>query len=265
MKRAESIAAWITTVIFLQTLFFKFTGAAESKFIFETLGVEPWGRIVSGLAELIAAVLFIIPRTRLYGGLLGMGIMSGAIASHFLFLGISIMDDGGLLFALAITSFLSSAFVVYHRKNELPFKAFGLAVVLLFPFVSHGRVAPNVEDKIGVHGYDPVSYITENKALEGKKELQFSHEGVFYRFSSLKNLELFKISPTKFVPEYAGWCAFAMAEGELVDIDPKTFKVINGKTHLFYNGIWGNTLSKWSKDEAVLKTTADKQWSKLSR
>lgn len=107
MKRAESIAAWITTVIFLQTLFFKFTGAPESKFIFETLGVEPWGRILSGVAELVAAVLLIIPRTRLYGGLMGMGIMSGAIAS-----------------------FLSSAFVVYLRKNELPLKAFGLAVIL---------------------------------------------------------------------------------------------------------------------------------------
>ncbi|MES2526603.1 MAG: YHS domain-containing (seleno)protein [Bdellovibrionota bacterium] len=265
MKRAESIAAWFIAVIFLQTLYFKFTGAPESKYIFETLGAEPVGRIGSGVAELIAAILLIIPRTRLYGALMGMGIMTGAIASHILFLGISIQGDGGLLFSMAVASFLASAFVVYLRRRELPLKAIGLATMILLPFVVQAKVAPNAEDKIAVHGYDPVAYVAKNTALEGKKDFEFNYQGIAYRFSGKENLELFKANPEKYVPAYGGWCAYAMAEGEQVDIDPKSFKVINGKTYLFYNGIWGDTLKKWNKNETSLKLDADKQWEKLSR
>ncbi len=263
MKRAESIAAWFTAVIFLQTLYFKFTGAPESKYIFETLGAEPAGRIGSGVAELIAAVLLIIPRTRLYGALMGMGIMTGAILSHVAFLGIEIQGDGGLLFSMAVASFLACCLVVFMRRNELPLKKFGLAVLILMPLAGEAKILPNTEDKIGVHGYDPVSYLAESSAREGKKEFQSNHDGVTYYFSSKKNLDLFKATPEKYAPAYGGWCAYAMAEGEQVDIDPKTFKVINGKTYLFYNGIWGDTLKKWNKDETGLKSSADKQWEKL--
>jgi putative oxidoreductase len=106
--------------ILLQTLFFKFTGAAESVYIFETLGAEPWGRLGSGVAELAAAGLLLLPSTVALGALLSLGVMGGAIASHLTVLGIEIMGDGGLLFALAIIVFACSAAVLLAFADELP-------------------------------------------------------------------------------------------------------------------------------------------------
>src|SRR5512139_3690051 len=88
--------------ILLQTLYFKFTGAEESVYIFSTLGAEPWGRLASGVMELITAGLLLTPGTAPIGGLLALGVMSGAILSHLTVLGIEIRGDGGLLFALAM-------------------------------------------------------------------------------------------------------------------------------------------------------------------
>jgi hypothetical protein len=106
--------------ILLQTLFFKFTGAEESVYIFSTLGAEPWGRIGSGVVELIAAALLLYPATAVYGALLAMGVMAGAIISHLLFLGIAVRGDGGLLFGLAIVVCAASAVVLYLRRTQLP-------------------------------------------------------------------------------------------------------------------------------------------------
>lgn len=104
------ILLWIVriavAVIFLQTLFFKFTGAPESIYIFETMGIEPWGRYASGVAELIAAILLLIPKTTKWGALLGLGVIVGAIFSHLTKLGIEVQGDGGLLFGLAIAVFI---------------------------------------------------------------------------------------------------------------------------------------------------------------
>src|SRR6187399_1778250 len=93
-------------VILLQTLYFKFTGAEESVYIFTKVGLEPWGRYVSGVVELFAAILLLFPRTVAFGGSLAAGVMLGAIGSHLTKLGIAVKDDGGLLFALAITVFI---------------------------------------------------------------------------------------------------------------------------------------------------------------
>ena len=109
--------------ILLQTLFFKFTGADESVYIFTTLGVEPWGRIGSGVVELAAAVLLLVPATAPLGALLTMGLMAGAIGSHLTILGIEVRDDGGLLFGLALTAFAGSAAVVLLRRAQLPLLA----------------------------------------------------------------------------------------------------------------------------------------------
>ena len=101
MSRAIAWLLQITAAAILaQTLFFKFTASAESVYIFTTLGVEPWGRIGSGVAELVAATLLLIPRTIVYGALLAAAVMAGAIASHLTMLGIVVQDDGGLLFGL---------------------------------------------------------------------------------------------------------------------------------------------------------------------
>jgi putative oxidoreductase len=107
--------------ILLQTLFFKFTGAAESVYIFSTLGMEPWGRYASGIAELIASVLLIVPGFAALGALLALGVIAGAIVSHLAFLGIEVQGDGGLLFALAVIVFICSLAVLALRWRELPF------------------------------------------------------------------------------------------------------------------------------------------------
>jgi uncharacterized membrane protein YphA (DoxX/SURF4 family) len=106
--------------ILLQTLFFKFTGAAESVFIFETLGAEPYGRIGSGVVELVASVLILVPSTVALGALLSAGVMSGAVISHLTVLGIEIMGDGGLLFALAVIVLACSAAVLLAFADALP-------------------------------------------------------------------------------------------------------------------------------------------------
>lgn len=112
---------WIAALILLQTLFFKFTGAPESRFIFTTLGVEPWGRIGTGLMELLAVGLLLWSRSAVLGALLSLGLMVGALASHLIKLGIIVQDDGGLLFALAITVLGSSAIVIWLRRYDLPY------------------------------------------------------------------------------------------------------------------------------------------------
>lgn len=113
--------------ILLQTLFFKFTGAEESVYIFSTVGrflhiagVEPWGRIGSGVIELVASVLLLAPSTASIGAIVAMGVMAGAIASHLVILGIEVMGDGGLLFGLALIVFVGSAIVLILRRSQIP-------------------------------------------------------------------------------------------------------------------------------------------------
>lgn len=263
MKKLDTIFSFVAAVILLQTLFFKFTGAAESVWIFKTLGVEPWGRYFSGVIELITTILLLRSSTRIWGALLGLGTMSGALLSHILFLGIVVQNDGGLLFALCLIALLSCAYITYLRRHEIPFKAFGIGVILLTPIMGQAKVSYNTESDFGIHGHDPVSYLTQNAAHEGKKNLKYTFDGITYLFENESNLETFKKGPEKYIPAYGGWCAYAMAEGDKVDIDPKTFKIIDGKTYLFYNGVWGNTLTKWQKDEKNLKKNADASWGKL--
>ena len=122
-SRPETIVSWVLqlaiAMILFQTLFFKFTGAEESVYIFSTLGIEPWGRIASGVAELVAVALLLYPPTVIYGAVLSLGVISGALVSHTK-LGIVVKDDGGLLFLLAVFVFFSSLALVYLRRVELP-------------------------------------------------------------------------------------------------------------------------------------------------
>ena len=123
--RIHRTASWIFQIIaaaiLFQTLFFKFTGAAESKHIFTVLGVEPWGRIGTGMVELVAGGLLLSGRHVVLGALLSLGLMSGAIFSHLTKLGVVVQDDGGLLFALAVTVFGASAIVVWLRRFQIPY------------------------------------------------------------------------------------------------------------------------------------------------
>jgi hypothetical protein len=108
----------LVALILLQTLFFKFSAAAESVYIFTTVGIEPYGRIGSGIAELIAAMLLLYPATRWVGATLAMGVMAGAIMSHLTILGIEVLGDGGYLFFLALLVFFGSAFLLILHKDE---------------------------------------------------------------------------------------------------------------------------------------------------
>jgi len=110
-------------VILLQTLYFKFTGAPESVYIFTRVGLEPWGRYGSGVAELIAAVLLLTPRFAWAGSLLALGVISGAIACHLTVLGLVVLNDGGLLFGLALAVFACSAVTAVLHRREIPLLA----------------------------------------------------------------------------------------------------------------------------------------------
>ncbi|MCB0296127.1 MAG: DoxX family protein [Calditrichaeota bacterium] len=124
----QSTLSWllrlVAAAILLQTLFFKFTGAEESVKIFSALGVEPWGRIGTGMMELLAAVLLLVPRTAAIGALFSLGVIGGALVSHLTVLGIFLekvgVNDGGTLFFLAVVVFLASLSVLYLHRREIP-------------------------------------------------------------------------------------------------------------------------------------------------
>jgi len=124
LTRAASLASWacqLTAAAILgQTLFFKFTGAPESRYIFTTLGIEPWGRIGTGVLELVAVALLLYPRTSVLGAVLAVGLMGGALMSHLTRLGIEVQGDRGMLFALALVVMVTSAIVLVLRRRELP-------------------------------------------------------------------------------------------------------------------------------------------------
>jgi uncharacterized membrane protein YphA (DoxX/SURF4 family) len=118
----QNIGIWalrlLAAFILLQTLFYKFSGAGESVYIFSTLGMEPWGRIGSGVLELIASVLILYPRTTIFGAALGAGLMAGAIFFHLAKLGLVVLNDGGLLFIYALLVFFSciSLLIIYRQQ-----------------------------------------------------------------------------------------------------------------------------------------------------
>jgi len=111
----------VVAVILLQTLFFKFTASDESVYIFTTLGVEPYGRIGSGIIELIASILLFIDKTRIYALFVIMGTMLAALLSHLFILGIEVNGDNGTLFVLALITFVSSIVLMFRYKNDINF------------------------------------------------------------------------------------------------------------------------------------------------
>ncbi|HXB30994.1 MAG TPA: YHS domain-containing (seleno)protein [Puia sp.] len=122
----------------------------------------------------------------------------------------------------------------------------------------------NLDDGLALKGYDPVSYFTLNKAIKGKKEFSINYHGINYHFSSSENKDLFQANPAKYEPQYGGWCAYAMGNvGTKVEVDPETYKIIDGKLFLFYNRFFNNTLKSWNLNEPDLHAKADVNWQKL--
>jgi hypothetical protein len=129
----QNVTSWIlqavVALILFQTLFFKFTAAEESVYIFSTLGMEPWGRIGSGVVELIACILLLHPRTIPLGAMLAIAVISGAIVSHLTKLGIVVKNDGGFLFILALVVFFGSAAILFIRRAQVPLVGGRLATI----------------------------------------------------------------------------------------------------------------------------------------
>lgn len=147
--------------------------------------------------------------------------------------------------------------------------------ILFFSFLAYYSIAQgnvtalnkkhfNLQKGIALEGYDAVSYFNSNKPIKGKSSIQASSEGVVYYFASETNKSLFVQNPEKYKPQYGGWCAYAMGNsGEKVEVDPETFKILNGKLYLFYNAYFNNTLTSWNKNESALKNKADANWKSI--
>jgi YHS domain-containing protein len=132
---------------------------------------------------------------------------------------------------------------------------FGFCFVLLFG-ADKGPV--NIDKNgVAVKGYDPVAYFTESRPVEGKKEFSLEWNGATWYFSSEENQELFKSAPEKYAPQYGGYCAYAMASGDLVDIIPQAWKIVNGKLYLNFSM---RVHRKWEKDIPGYIEKADKRW-----
>jgi uncharacterized membrane protein YphA (DoxX/SURF4 family) len=124
LTKTEVVVAWICRIvaatILLQTLFFKFSAAPESVYIFTKVGIEPWGRIGSGIVELIAAILLFVPGLTWLGAGLALGVIGGAILSHLSVLGIEVQGDHGLLFGLAVVVAVCSATLLFIYRRTIP-------------------------------------------------------------------------------------------------------------------------------------------------
>lgn len=120
LKRIISWTARVAAaIIMMQTLYFKFSGAEESVYIFSTIGIEPWGRIVTGILELVASVLILINATAWIGALLGLGLMAGAIVTHLTILGVTVKEDGGYLFLLAVSVAICCTIVLADNRKQM--------------------------------------------------------------------------------------------------------------------------------------------------
>jgi len=143
--------------------------------------------------------------------------------------------------------FILSASAVFSQTTEIRKKQYNLET-----------------SGLAIQGYDPVAYFNSHKAMEGKKEFSSNYNGVTYRFASKQNMDEFSRNPARYEPQFGGWCAYAMGKkGEKVEIDPETFKIVDGKLYLFYNKFFNNTLKSWNQDEKRLKTQADRNWMKF--
>jgi YHS domain-containing protein len=122
----------------------------------------------------------------------------------------------------------------------------------------------NHSKNLALEGYDAVSYFNSSKPSKGKSTIKTTSDGLTYYFSTEKNKAEFTQNPSKYKPQYGGWCAYAMGEkGEKVEVNPETFKIVEGKLYLFYNAFFNNTQIDWNKTENALKTKADKNWKSI--
>jgi len=139
-------------------------------------------------------------------------------------------------------------------------------ILFLFSSFIFAQNAKDIYQKNGIanDGYDVVSYFSA-KPQEGSAKFIVKYQGINYYFLNAQNKAKFQQTPSKYLPQYGGYCAFAMGDyGEKVEVNPKTYKIVNAKLYLFYNKLFNNTLTEWNKDERNLIIKADKNWKKLT-
>lgn len=134
-------------------------------------------------------------------------------------------------------------------------------VVMAQPEEASRRRNFNTNNGIALREFDPVSYFKGSRPLKGNSKFYHHYKGITYYFANAENVEEFKKSPASYEPAYGGWCAYTVAlNGERVKVNPVTYKIIDGKLHLFYNYNSDNRLLKWNQNEKKLKASADKNW-----
>ena len=143
-------------------------------------------------------------------------------------------------------------------------KVFFILLLFISTALFSQQIDYNEQKSFVANGYDVVAYFS-NSAVNGSSKYKSKYDGANYRFSSQKNLDAFKANPKKYVPQYGGWCAYAMADkAEKVTINPKTFEIRNGKLYLFYNAYFNNTYERWLEEmPARLTKKADASWIKI--
>uniref|UniRef100_UPI00404B7FE5 YHS domain-containing (seleno)protein n=1 Tax=Flavobacterium sp. TaxID=239 RepID=UPI00404B7FE5 len=145
-----------------------------------------------------------------------------------------------------------------------------VAIIALFSNAVTAQTQPVDASKLANGGYDVVSYFTANKATKGTKQFSATNNGATYYFASAKNQKAFKANPTKYLPQCDGYCAWGVAEkGTKFPVNPETFKIVDGKLYLFFNGDYEgkpfNTLTEWNKDESKLVKNMEKAWEKVKK
>jgi len=141
---------------------------------------------------------------------------------------------------------------------------FRLTYIFVFSYLAaFAQEVNKSKNNLAVEGYDLVTYFTEESPAMGKKEFQVNYKEVIYWFSSFANQEKFIASPSKYLPKYGGWCAYAMARGEQVNINPTAYLITEGELYLFYKTLWVNTLPKWVNDSKSLQSKANKNWERI--
>lgn len=121
-----------------------------------------------------------------------------------------------------------------------------ILLTMVYLFVQDESALANHKKGLMLKGYDPISYHT-GKPIKGEKQWSVLHRGMTFRFANPQNRAKFLEDPAHYMPLFGGWCAYAMLDGERVDIDPKSFKIVDGKLLLFYDGVWGDTQDKWNQ------------------
>ena len=169
------------------------------------------------------------------------------------------------LHAIAAVAFgMASSFAAAAPAQEKPAKDQNVRQEAPRSSLKHYNVD---RQKLAIQGYDPVAYFAEGggKPKTGSPRHTATHRGVVYRFANKQNLERFRKSPAKFEPAYGGWCAYAMREGDKVEVDAEAYLIQDGRLMLFYNGFWGNTRKSWSRgDTGDQAKAADAAWKKIS-